>query len=246
MTIPLTIYLFIVQFLSFIIKGLAGFGNPLLSNSLMAMRLDNKVITPSNLILDMPVNAYIVWKNRKAFDLKTALPVAMWIMLGVIPGTLFLKLGSPWVIKALLGILIIGLGIEMATRDSGKKVKSNVMIRTVVSFSSGIMAGLFGINMLFLSYFERVSTDRQQFRSNVCFIFLLENILRIILYIVNDMFTSDSLQITMISVPAAILGVWCGSRIDKSMQEHTVKKLIIGIFILGGVSILIKALLFRT
>ncbi|VBB08216.1 sulfite exporter taue/safe [Lucifera butyrica] len=246
MTVSLAVYLFIIQFLSFIIKGLAGFGNPLLSNPLMAMRLDNKVITPANLILDMLVNAYIVWKNRKAFELKIALPVAVWIMLGVIPGTLFLKLGSPWVIKVLLGILIIGLGVEMATRNSGQNVKSNVFIRNIVSVSSGIMAGLFGINMLFLSYLERVSVERQQFRSNICFVFLIENIFRSMLYVVNDMFTTYSLQIVLISVPAAILGVWCGSRIDKSMQEHSVKKLIIGIFILGGISILIKALIFRS
>lgn len=246
MILSLAVYLFIVQFLSYTIKGLVGFGNPLLSNPLMAMRLDNRVITPANLILDIPVNAYIVWKNRKGLSLKTALPVAMWIMIGVIPGTLFLKVGSPWVIKALLGIVIIGLGLEMLTRDSSKKSKDNVIIRSVISFSSGIMAGLFGINMLFLSYFERVSIDRQQFRSNVCFVFLLENIFRFLVYLVSGMFTLFSLQITLISIPAALLGVWCGSRIDKSMQEHTIKNLVIGVFILGGVSILIKALVFRT
>ena len=98
MTISLAVYLFFVQFLSFIIKGLVGFGNPLLSNPMMAMRLDNKVITPANLILDMPVNVYIVWRYRKDFDLKIALPVAAWVMLGVIPGTLFLNTGSPWMI----------------------------------------------------------------------------------------------------------------------------------------------------
>ncbi|CUH95118.1 putative membrane protein [Propionispora sp. 2/2-37] len=245
MILSLAVYLFIIQFLSYTIKGLTGFGNPLLSNPLMAMKLDNRVITPANLLLDLPVNIYMVWKNREALDLKIVLPVAMWIMAGVVPGTLFLKLGSPWVIKALLGIVIIGLGVEMLTRDSIKKSKDYPLLRTVISVSSGIMAGLFGINMLFLSYFERVSADRQQFRSNVCFVFLLENIFRILLYLVNGMFTFYSLQITLISIPAAILGVWCGSRIDKSMQERTVKYFIIGIFILGGVSILIKALVFR-
>lgn len=249
MTISLAVYLFFVQFLSFIIKGLVGFGNPLLSNPMMAMRLDNKVITPANLILDMPVNVYIVWRYRKDFDLKIALPVAAWVMLGVIPGTLFLKTGSPWMIKAILGLLVIGLGVEMALRDSSdssKKAKSNAIVRAVVSFSSGIMGGLFGINMFFLSYLERVSCNRQQFFSNSCFVFLLENIFRIILYIINDMFTPESVQIAMISIPAALLGVWCGGRIDKSMEEHTVRKAIVGIFILGGISILMKALIFQS
>ena len=31
-----------------------------------AMKLDNKVITPDKLLLDTPINAWIVWKNCKA------------------------------------------------------------------------------------------------------------------------------------------------------------------------------------
>ena len=38
---------FLSQLAGFVIKGLAGFGNPLLTNPLMAMRLDNVVITPT-------------------------------------------------------------------------------------------------------------------------------------------------------------------------------------------------------
>ncbi len=245
MSVTLAIFLFVVQFSAFIIKGLVGFGNPLLSNPLMAMRLNNNVITPGNLLLDLPVNTYIVLKNRKSFDVRVALPVAVCIILGVIPGTLFLKLGSPWMIKVLLGIFIIGLGIEMLTRDTSKKANPSKLARTIISFLSGIMAGLFGINLLFLAYFERISGDRNAFRSNVCFVFLLENIFRAFFYLINGMFSVISLQITAISIPAAVLGVWVGSRIDRRMHEDTIKKMIIAIFILGGVSILVKALIFR-
>ncbi len=245
MTASLAVYLFIVQFFAFIIKGLVGFGNPLLSNPLMAMRLNNNVITPGNLLLDLPVNTYIVVKNRRSFDFRVALPVAICIILGVIPGTLFLKLGSPWIIKVLLGIFIIGLGIEMLTRDTSQKATPSKTARTVISFLSGIMAGLFGINLLFLAYFERISGDRNAFRSNVCFVFLLENLFRAFFYLVNGMFSVFSLQITAISIPAAILGVWIGSRIDRSIPEAVIKRIIIAIFILGGISIFVKALIFR-
>ena len=90
-------------------------------------------------------------------------------MFGVVPGTLFLKLGSPWIIKALLGVFIIGLGIEMATRGRAKPHRPNALARTLISFASGFMAGLFGINLLFLAYMERIAENRQQFRTNVCF-----------------------------------------------------------------------------
>jgi len=245
MSITLAIYIFIVQFLSFIIKGLVGFGNPLLSNPLMAMKLDNKVITPANLLLDMPINAWIVWKNRKSFSAKKTLPILILIMIGVIPGTLFLKMGSPWVIKALLGVFIIGLGIEMIMRNREKTIKPNIFLQVIISIASGFMAGLFGINMLFLTYFERISVDRNEFRSNVCFVFLFENIFRIIVYAATGVFQLITFQIFAISIPAAILGVLVGSKIDKRINEKLINQLVIITFILGGISILIKALVFQ-
>lgn len=246
MTLTLGIYLFVVQFFAFIIKGLVGFGNPLLSGPLLAMKLDNRVITPGNLLLDLPVNTYIVVKNRHSFDAKVALPVAFWIILGVIPGTMFLKLSSPWVIKALLGVFIIGLGIEMLTRDRAKAIAPSKAVRAVISLVSGVMAALFGINLLFLAYLERVAENRQQFRTNVCFVFLIENAFRAVVYFWNGLFTPMTLAITAISIPAAVLGIYVGGRIDKRMDEKLAKKLVIAVFILGGASILIKALIFQS
>ena len=145
-------------------------------------------------------------------------------MLGVVPGTLFLKLGSPWIIKVLLGVFIIGLGIEMATRDRAKPQRPNALARTLISFASGFMAGLFGINLLFLAYMERIAEKRQQFRTNVCFVFLIENIFRTITYLYNGMFSVFTLQITAISVPAAIIGLAIGGRIDRRIDEKRAKK----------------------
>ena len=203
---------FLSQLAGFVIKGLAGFGNPLLTNPLMAMRLDNVVITPTNILLDLPVNAWISWRARHSFQIRQVLPVLIAILLGVIPGTLLLKLGTPWIIKALLGVFIIGLGV----------------------------------NLLFLAYIERVSADREAFRGSICFIFLIENAFRAVTYFANDIFTAFTLTLTAVSIPAAILGVWIGTMIDRRMGERASKRFIIFIFILGGLSILIKSILLRS
>lgn len=237
---------FLSQLAGFVIKGLAGFGNPLLTNPLMAMRLDNVVITPTNILLDLPVNAWIAWRERHAFQIRQVLPVLFAILLGVIPGTLLLKLGTPWIIKALLGLFIIGLGMEMLLRERSRGIAPRNWLRNLLSFVSGVMSGLFGINLLFLAYIERVSADREAFRGSICFIFLVENAFRALTYYVNDIFTTFTLTLTAVSIPAAVLGVWLGSCIDKRMGERASKRFIIFIFILGGLSILVKALVFRS
>lgn len=248
MTADLAVFIFIAQFLGYIIKGLVGFGNPLIANPIMAMRIDNVQITPGVLPVDMFVNLYISFKNRKDFITRLALPIAVCIMIGVIPGSLFLKVGSQWVIKALLGIFIIALGIEMMTRKVNTSVerKNNPVVMGLVSVTSGFLSGLFGINMLFLAYLNRFVSNRNQFRANVCFIFSFENVFRLIVYAVTGILNRFTLTITLLSVPAAVLGIWLGGRIDLKLDEKTANRIMHCVFILGGVSILVKALIFRS
>lgn len=245
MTLQLGCYIFIVVACAFIVKGLAGFGDPLISNPLMAMKLDNKDISPSLLPISLILNAYIVIKNRKKFDFKQVMSIAIWVLLGIVPGTMLLKLGAPWIIKVLLGILIIGLGVEMLTRDNSKKFKPNPVLKVIMCFMSGVTAGLFGINLLFLIYLERSSADRHAFRANTCFVFFLENFFRTIVYFANGIFTAFTWQITAVTLPAAAVGMFIGGQIDKHIGESNIRKFIIWIFILGGVSTLVKALILK-
>ena len=113
----------------------------------------------------------------------------------------------------------------------------------MVSFLSGITAGLFGIDLLFLAYLERVTQKREEFRSNVCFVFLLECLFRGILYLWNGMFTAESLILCAAALPAAFLGMWFGALLDRKISDQTAHKFIIYVFILGGVSNTIYALL---
>lgn len=245
MTPTLAVYIFITVACAFIVKGLAGFGDPLISNPLLAMKLDNKDISPSLLPISLGLNAYIVFKNRKNFSAHVVAPIALWVLLGIVPGTMLLKLGAPWIIKVILGILIIGLGVEMLTRDNAKQFKPNPIVKAIMCFLSGVTAGLFGINLLFLIYMERAATDRRAFRANTCFVFLIENFFRTIVYIINGIFTAFTLQITAVTVPAAALGMFIGGQIDKRLGENNIRKFIIWVFILGGVSTLVKALIYH-
>ena len=236
------IYYFICICAAFIIKGLVGFGDPLLYSPLLSVVLPNSVITPGMLPVSLIMNTRVVWKNRAFFNRKLVLPIAAWVLLGIIPGTLLLRLGSPVRLKLLLGIVIIGIGVEMLTRKPGK-AKPNPYVRSAVSFMSGVTAGLFGIDLFFLAYLERVTENREEFRSNVCFVFILEGIFRFILYLWNGLFSRESLLLSAIAIPAAFCGMWIGAFIDSRTSDKLSRKFIIYVFILGGVSTVIYSIL---
>lgn len=181
MTLSTALFIFAAQLLAYLVKGLIGFGNPLISAPILSMGLDNVVITPGTLLLDCPVNAWITWKNRHSFQWRKILPLLAANFCGVIPGTLLLRFSMPWVIKTVLGVVVVLLGLEMATR-SLRPVKPDrkdrPWLRLAVSAFSGVCAGLFGINMFIVAYLQRTARDYSEFKGSMCFLFFGENAVR--------------------------------------------------------------------
>ena len=237
------IYSFFILCVAFIIKGLVGFGDPLLYTPLLSSMFPNAVITPGIMPISLILNTRIVWKNRAHFSSKIVFPISFFVLLGIVPGTFLLRYGSPQILKLLVGLVIIGIGIEMLTRKSTPQARPNAIVRSFVSLFSGITAGLFGMNLLFLAYLERVSCNREEFRSNVCFVFMLEGIFRGVLYLWNSMFTRESLMLSLVALPAALLGMKLGAIFDRHTSNQLSHKYIIYVFIAGGVSTTIYALL---
>lgn len=242
--VPMRIlYYFMCVCAAYVIKGLAGFGDPLVSTPLLSLSLPNSVITPGMAPVSLLLNAGVVWRNRAHFSTRVVVPISAFVLLGIVPGTLLLKFGSPQGLKLVLGLVIIGLGIEMLLRRPGAGRRPNRLVQGVVSFCSGLTAGLFGINLLFLAYMERVSVNREEFRANACFVFFLDNVFRMILLLAGGMYGAASLQLTLAALPAALAGMKLGTLLDRRISDGVSRRCIVYVFILGGISTTVYALL---
>lgn len=237
------VYYFICVCAAFVVKGLVGFGDPLVYVPALTMALPSAVVTPAMAPVNLVMNSRMVWKNRKYFSKEIVLPIAVFVLLGIIPGTLLLKYSPPQGLRVVLGLLIIGLGVEMLTRKPNATGKPNAYVRAIVSFFSGLTAGLFGINLLFLAYMERVTENREQFRVNACCVFFSENLFRMILMLFGGMYSKQCLLLTLTAMPAAFLGMVLGGMLDKKLSDKLSRRFIIYVFILGGVSATIYGLI---
>ena len=245
MTISMALFIFSAQLLAYTVKGLIGFGNPLISAPILSMGLDNVVITPGTLLLDCPVNAWITWKNRRSFQWRRILPLLAANFCGVIPGTLLLRFSMPWIIKTVLGVIVVFLGLEMATR-SLRPVKPDrkdrPWLRLVVSAFSGVCAGLFGINMFIVAYLQRTAKDYSEFKGSMCFLFFGENAVRVVTYLVTGLFTGPVLLFALVSVPAAVLAMALAARLGPRLEEGKLQKGAIVLFLLGGDSLVLNVI----
>ncbi|MBR1689278.1 MAG: sulfite exporter TauE/SafE family protein [Oscillibacter sp.] len=238
------IWIFLIQALGYGVKGLVGFGNPLVATPLLSLFLDSALIPPGTLLLDAPVNAYIAWKNRASFRWRRLLPTIGAVLCGVIPGTLLLKIPFQRGLKILLGLLVLGLGVELATRGRRSAGRDIPWVRYGVAFVSGVCAGIFGINMLIVAYLKRQAASYDEFKGGLCFLFLAENLFRLVVYLAAGLMTPAVLLLAAVSVPAAVAGVAVGGALSSRLPERGLNACAVVMFLLSGASILIKALFF--
>ena len=81
----------IATLLAFFVKGLCGFANTLVFTSILSFGNSNINISPVDLMLTYPSNLMLTWKERKNIQISMFIPLSVMIVLGSVPGILFLK-----------------------------------------------------------------------------------------------------------------------------------------------------------
>jgi len=238
------IYLFAVVLAAFFVKGITGFGSTLVLAPLISFVVSNRFTTPVDLLTCIPTNAYLVWKNRKSIDFRTVAPLSIMLLAGVAPGIMLLKTGNDLLLKSILGVVIMALGIEMLYRKPGHKgsAKPNKLFLMTVGLISGVLAGMYGISAFLVAYISRTSEDRSQFRGNLCSLFLVEGIFRLIWYSTTGIMTMEVVKFTLFISPAAALGMYIGTRVDTGLKEETVRKATIYLLIVSGAALLLRSI----
>lgn len=239
------IFLFISTLLAYFTKGITGFGNTLVMGSLFSFVVSNKLTTPVDLIFSIPTNIYMVWRERKNISLKIVIPLSLMLLTGIIPGTFLLKVGSDRILKSLLGIVVVGMALEMLTRKPGKDGvgKTNPVFLLIIGVLSGVLAGGYGIGALLVAYISRTTENKNQFRANICCVFLVDNIFRFFLYLSTGILNKEILVTSLFLSPAVFLGMLIGIKVDSNLKEEAVRKSIIALLIISGSVLFLKSFL---
>lgn len=228
-------------FAAFFVKGLAGFANTLVFSSVLSFSADNRSITPLELILGYPANLFIAWKERRSIQLRVFLPLAAVVILGSIPGAVFLKMGDTRLVKGFFGIVVMLVGGEMLLRDlKNRPGRGSPALLTAVGLASGVLCGLFGVGALLAAYVSRTSESQGAFRGTLCAVFVAENTFRLFLYSMTGILTASILTQALMLLPWMALGLGAGVLLSGKLPERAVKRTVEGLLILSGAALLIR------
>ncbi len=167
------------------------------------------------------------------------------MIIGIIPGIFFLKIGYDWLLKSALGLVIVGMAIQIATRKDDVKPRGSSLSLILIGLISGVLAGVFGIGALVAVYFNKTTDNKQQFRANTCFVFCVENIFRFVLYALTGILNKNIFILTLTFLPAVVLGMMLGIKADKYIDERKLKFIVVILLIFSGATLFVKSAFFH-
>ncbi|MCR5273058.1 MAG: sulfite exporter TauE/SafE family protein [Lachnospiraceae bacterium] len=232
----------VATLVAFFIKGLCGFANALVFNSILTFGNNNINVSPVELLVGYPTNIILAYRERKHLKKSIVIPLSILVLAGSIPGVFLLKNTDVTIIKVIFGIVVILIGIEMFFRERAKKRESSKAVLLVIGVLSGLLCGLYGIGALLGAYVSRVSENTKEFKGNICFVFTVENTFRIALYALTGIITFDVLKRVVFLVPFMLIGLFLGIKCANVLDDKVVKKLVIVLLILSGVVLVISNL----
>lgn len=234
------LYWIVATVAAFFVKGLCGFANTLVFTSILSFGVSNANISPVELLLGFPTNVILAWKERKSIRWGICLPLALLVVIGTIPGALFLKNADSGSIKIVFGVIIVLIGLEMLLRSRNTAgLKQSKVVLVIIGILSGVLCGLYGVGALLGAYISRVTDDSHSFKANICTVFVIENILRIILYSVWGILTFDIFRQAVVLIPFMLIGLCAGMLSGKFLDEKIVRKLVILMLIISGAALIV-------
>lgn len=230
----------IATLIAYFVKGISGFANTLVLTSILSFGTSNVDISPVDLILGLPANAIMSFRNRKKIKWKMVLPLALLVIIGALPGAFILKFVNVRYVKIAFGVLVIIVSLEMFLRTSGKlKLKQSKVFLWVIGLLSGILCGMFGVGALLAAYVGRFANTGDEFKGSISTVFLCENIFRIITYSVMGIISLESLKLAAIMIPFMLIGLGLGTLCSSKLKEKVVMKIVIGLLFLSGVALIL-------
>lgn len=218
--------LIVITFAAAIVNGALGYGFSSITVPLALLFLANRVLNPAIVLVEVVLNAYVLWVNRAALPRvrRRMLPIVAGLLPGVIAGTLvvshvpadWLKLGT---FSALLPLILLqAAGFRRpirAERSVGVPLGAAVGVLYSVTTISGPPLAVMLNNQ---------GLAKRDFRASLGFVRLAESTFTAVAYACAGLYTTANFALLPSIVPSLVIGVPIGAWLVGRMNAETFRR----------------------
>ncbi|MBN1300499.1 MAG: sulfite exporter TauE/SafE family protein [Melioribacteraceae bacterium] len=220
-------------------QGFSGFGFQLVALSLLSFLIDLKVAIPLCALFGLIINIYLTISLRKHIKIFELKKIILGSIIGIPPGVFFLSEAEPYLIKLLLGIVLI-IFVSLSLTDFIRAKDINVNWGYLFGFFSGILGGAFNTNgPPVLIYFYIQNWDKYKLKASITGFFLFSSVLIVLSHYASGLTNGEVLSGFITYLPFIIAGQIAGKILFGRTSSTVYKKFILGfLFIIGAIMIL--------
>jgi len=231
----------VILFISTLVRAVFGFGNALIAMPLLAMTaVGMKTATPLVALVASILALAILVKDWRVIDFKCTWRLLIGTLPGIPLGLLLLKGPHEDTGKIILALIIMGFSFYSLLRPKLITLKQE-WTAYPFGFMAGILGGAYNSNgppVVIYGSLRRWPPD--SFRANLQGYFFPANLIIIIGHGLGGLWTPTVGWYFLFSLPAVLLSMWIGNRLNKMIPQRDFDRYIHIILILVGALLFIR------
>lgn len=233
----------LVIFVGYLIFGITGFGASQITIPVLVHVLPITFVLPLAALLDLSSGLALGFHTRRQADTRELLMLVPFTLVGLTLGvTLLVRLPRDTTLLA-LGVFVCVYALYVVLhRETAHRL--NRWWAVPAGLASGVVGALFGMGgPPYVAYITgRVPSPTAQ-RATISQMVILNVGLRVVAFALAGFLASRTLWIAVaFSLPVAWAGVWVGNRVHVRAAPATVARIIGGVLLLTGASLIVRAL----
>jgi uncharacterized membrane protein YfcA len=216
-----------IAFLAAVVNGALGYGFSSIAVPLALLFLDNRVLNPALVLVEVGLNAYVLWVNRRALGTvwRRVLPIVIGLAPGIVAGTAIVSLVNPGWLRFATFVVLLPL-ILLQSAGYRRPLRLERSIGLVFGGALGVLYAVTTISgpplALMLS---NQGFAVAEFRAALGFIRLGESSLTAVSYATASLMTAEGLALLASIVPGVVVGVPLGAWLIRRVRPETFRRL---------------------
>jgi uncharacterized membrane protein YfcA len=209
------------------VNGALGYGFSSITVPLALLFLSNRVLNPALVLIEVPLNGYVLWVNRDALPhvWRRVSPMIVGLVPGVIAGTLLVSRVSPDWLKLYTFVVLLPL-ILLQAAGWRRPVRAERSAGLVFGGGVGLLYSVTTISGPPLAIaLNNQGFAKREFRAALGLVRLAESLFTGIAYLSAGLFTSTSIGLVVWIVPSVAIGVPIGATIIRRMRSETFRRI---------------------
>jgi uncharacterized protein len=216
-----------ITLLAATVNGALGYGFSSITVPLALLFLSNRVLNPALIIIEVPLNAYVLWVNRGSLGSvwRRVMPMIVGLIPGIVAGTLMLSSVSPDWLKLYTYVVLLPL-ILLQAAGFRRPIKSERSAGLAFGVGVGVLYSVTTISGPPLAIaLNNQGLEKREFRAALGLVRLAESSMTAVAYLSAGLFAAPSFGLVPWIVPSVAIGVPIGAQIIQRMRPETFRRI---------------------